>query len=135
MTKDKEIINAEGKSMGRIASLVSKKALKGEEIIVVNCSKAIITGDKYRIIEEYIKKRKRGGSSQRGPYFPSSPERILKRTIRGMLPYKKQRGKEALKRVKCYNLVPEGVKVEEVKFKKARLGIELKDLSKRIKGK
>ena len=45
MTEKKQIINAEGESVGRIASLAAKKALKGESIEVVNCSKAIITGD------------------------------------------------------------------------------------------
>jgi large subunit ribosomal protein L13 len=34
------------------------------------------------------------------------PDRILKRTVRGMIPYKKTTGKEALKRLKVYIGVP-----------------------------
>ena len=129
---EKIILDVSGKSMGRIASKAAKKALNGEEIIIVNCSKAIITGNKYTSINKYLVRRQRGGSSQRGPYFPSDPEKIMKRAIRGMLPYKKTRGLEALKRIKCYSSVPEGVKVEEKKII-AKVGINLKELGKRIK--
>ena len=30
----------------------------------------------------------------------------MKRTIRGMLPYKKGRGADAFKKIKCYNSLP-----------------------------
>jgi len=33
--------------------------------------------------------RSKGGAGLKGPFFPKTAERILKRTIRGMLPYKK----------------------------------------------
>ena len=131
MKQEKEIINAEGQIMGRLASMAAKKALLGKKIEIVNCSEAVITGDKYGIIEKYLKLRKTGGSSQRGPYFPSSPEKILKRVIRGMLPYKKQKGREALKRIRCYNNVPEGY--EAKKPEKFESGMKLKELWKRLK--
>ncbi len=41
-----------------------------------------------------------------GPYFPKRPDRILKRTIRGMLPYKRARGRDAMSRLKVYVGVP-----------------------------
>jgi len=99
------IINAKNASLGRLASFAAKKVLLGEEVIIVNCEQAIITGNKRRVIEEYKKRRKRG-TPEKGPKFPSTPGRILKRAIRGMLP-KTNRGKELLKKVKCYNGVPE----------------------------
>jgi large subunit ribosomal protein L13 len=40
------------------------------------------------------------------------PDRILKRTIRGMIPYKKTTGKEALKRLKVYIGVPSDLEEE-----------------------
>ena len=40
--------------------------------------------------------------SDRGPYYPKRPDRIFKRAVRGMLPHKKTRGREALERVRIY---------------------------------
>ena len=31
---------------------------------------------------------------------------FVKRTVRGMLPYKKEKGEKALKKIKCYTAVP-----------------------------
>lgn len=40
-------------------------------------------------------------------YFPRRPDHIVKRTIRGMLPYKRERGADAFRRVKVYVGVPD----------------------------
>ena len=61
--------------------------------------------DVIQILKKY-KERRAMGAPEFGPYFPKSPERILKRAIRGMLPYKKGRGREAFENVKCYKGVP-----------------------------
>ncbi len=128
-----KIINAEGASAGRVASDAAKSSLKGEQVVVVNCAKSIITGGKKQAIKKYLDIKQKGGSGQRGPYISSSPEKILKRIIRGMLPHRKSRGKDALKRIKCYNQVPEKYKDKFEKAEKINLGISLKELSKRLK--
>ncbi|HZD43019.1 MAG TPA: 50S ribosomal protein L13, partial [Methanomicrobiales archaeon] len=67
----------------------------------------------------YYRKRHRG-SVEGGPFFPRRPDHILKRTIRGMLPYKRARGSEAFKRVKVYVGVPaEFAAVERVRLEEA----------------
>ncbi len=132
MVKEK-IINAEGAILGRISSLAAKQALLGKEVVVVNCNKAIITGRKEAAIKNYLEKKRKGGSSQRGPNIHSAPEKILKRTIRGMLPYKKGKGADALKRVRCYNEVPEKYKEKVKKNEKLESGLSLKELSLRLK--
>ena len=38
----------------------------------------------------------------------------VKRTIRGMLPYKQERGRKALERVKCYIGAPEELDIKEM---------------------
>jgi len=79
----------------------------GKKVIIIHAEKAIITGRKKATIKKYQEKKSRGGSSQRGPFFPKQPERIVKRTIRGMLPnYRRGKGKEIFKRIKCYKGVP-----------------------------
>ncbi len=106
MTEKEIIIDATNGVLGRIASYAAKHSLLGNKIIIVNCDQAVVSGRKASIIEEYKLIRQRGGSSLRGPFFPKDPQRIMKRTVRGMLSYTQQRGTDALKRVMCYNQVP-----------------------------
>ena len=63
------------------------------------------------------------------------PERIVKRAVRGMLPHKQARGREALKRVMCYNVVPSELEGKEMISLKRELKVkpvELKRLSREI---
>ena len=103
----KIIIDAADGIVGRVASFTAKEALMGKEVIVVNCSHSVLTGTKRATLAKYKKARARGGAAIKGPHFPKSSERIMKRTIRGMLPYKKGRGEAAFKRIKCYIGIPE----------------------------
>ena len=41
-----KIIDGKGAILGRLASYAAKQALKGEEIVVLNCEEVIITGNK-----------------------------------------------------------------------------------------
>ncbi len=129
------IIDASNTALGRLASYVAKQALLGKKIIVLNSEKAIITGRKKFTIENYQKKRKRG-SSEKGPYYPKQPERIVKRAIRGMLPdFRRGRGREAFKRILCYKGVPEEYKDKKaIKFgeEKTVNYIRIEELSKKI---
>jgi len=68
--------------------------------------KAVITGDRYMVFERYKEKYDRG-SKEKGPYFPRHPERIFKRTVRGMLPWKSSRGRDAYRRLRVFIGVPE----------------------------
>ena len=99
------VINAQGLILGRMASIVAKRLLSGEEIIIVNEEKTIIIGSKTRIINDYQTKRKLT-HARKGPKFPRLPDRILKRTIRGMLPYQQARGRTVYKKLKVYIGIP-----------------------------
>jgi large subunit ribosomal protein L13 len=128
------IINGEGTILGRLASIVAKELLKGEEINIVNCEKIIITGNRKNIEENFNKKRGRYGSSQKGPIHSRDSEKIVKKTIRGMLPdHRKGRGSEAYKRVKCYIGMPkefEGKQIEKIEMDKKRKFLEVKEFAK-----
>ncbi|MBN1166662.1 MAG: 50S ribosomal protein L13 [Methanospirillaceae archaeon] len=99
------IIDGEGLLLGRLASMVAKRALLGEDVAIINAEKVVISGSRARVLKIYKQKRERG-SREGGPFFPRRPDHILKRTIRGMLPYKRPRGADALKRVKVYVGIP-----------------------------
>ena len=107
------IIDADGQILGRLASKVAKLLLEGESVIIVNSEKAVISGSKVTVFREY-KEMRRKGSPEKGPYFPRMPDQILKRTVRGMLPHKRSRGREAFSRLKVYIGVPKEYKDEKL---------------------
>ena len=118
-----KIVNAEGKVLGRLASEVAQYARDGEEVRVVNSSEAVISGDEAEIKEEYETKYVRG-RRDRGPYFPKRADKILKRTVRNMLP-DGSNGRDTRSNVRTYLGVPDQMEdeVEEVDVKS---GDELK---------
>ncbi len=94
------VVEARDCIMGRVASEVAQRALAGEAVAVVNAEDAVITGDKNDIFETY--RTRIGLGSDKGPMYPRRPDALLKRSVRGMLPYKKPRGREALSNVRVY---------------------------------
>jgi len=99
------IIDAADMIVGRMGTVVAKKALLGETIDIVNCEKAIITGKRSFLISEFNRRQNLG--TFKGPFLPKMPDRFVKRIIRGMLPYKNERGLKAFKRIKCHIGVPD----------------------------
>ncbi len=109
-----KIIDGAGAILGRLASYVAKEALKGEEIIILNCDEVVISGNKKTIKSEFKEKRSRVGHSQKGPKLIKTSERMVKRTIRGMLPeHRFGRGRTAFKRIKCYKGIPKEYEKEK----------------------
>ena len=131
----KIVIDASNGILGRVASYAAKQSLLGKEVIVVNCSNIAISGANRMIIGEYKTLVERGGHSLNGPFhIKRNPERIMKRTIRGMLSYKQGRGYAAFKKIMCYNDVPaEHANETMVKFEayKGR-SMKLKELVKEL---
>lgn len=107
------VIDSSGLILGRLSSIVAKRLLDGETIALVNAERAIVSGSKVKTFADYLQSRKRG-IKEKGPYYPRRPDRLLKRTVRGMLPYKQQRGRDALSRLKVYVGVPDELKGEEM---------------------
>jgi large subunit ribosomal protein L13 len=107
------IIDADGAISGRLATRIAKELLKGENIIVINSEKAIITGNPDAIINRYFVKRERGDPNK-GPFYPRQPDKLLKRVIRGMLPYKKEKGGKAFRRLQVFIGNPDNLKGEKI---------------------
>ena len=134
----KVIIDAENCVAGRLSSFAAKQALQGKEVSILNAEKAFIIGTKESILYRYMTQKQRGkAQKQRGPHLPSTPERLLKRIIRGMMKYKEGRGKIAFKKIKCYNGVPnEFEKSEKIvihKIEGSKKGLNLKQLAQLLK--
>ena len=114
-----KIINAEGAVLGRLASNVAKYLLNGEEVSIVNAEKAIVIGSKDMVVEDFLSKIRRR-QARKGPHYPRRSDMILKRTVRGMIPYQKPRGREAYKKLRVYLGVPPSLKVRQKKLGKRK---------------
>ena len=133
------IIDANNLILGRLGTYVAKKALLGEYIDIVNCENSVVTGDRNKIFEKYDNFLKRGIPAK-GPFIRRMPDRFVKRAIRGMLPYKKERGRSAFKNIKCHLGVPEDLKDKKLDtIKEANIDkvpnlkyIKVKDVCKHI---
>ncbi|MDP3734074.1 MAG: 50S ribosomal protein L13 [Nanoarchaeota archaeon] len=102
-----KMYNGEDLILGRLASLAAKQALLGEEVIIVNCEKMIVSGNKAGIFAKFKQFINRGGYPLKSQNISRLPERYVRRCIRGMLPWKQARGKEAFRRVMCYRGMPD----------------------------
>ena len=99
------IVDAQGAILGRLCTTIAKRLLKGEEIAVINAEKAIVSGKK-AMIKAHYKHEREVGTYRKGPFYPRMPDQIVKRTVRGMIPYQEPHGRAAFKRLKCYIGVP-----------------------------
>jgi large subunit ribosomal protein L13 len=130
------VLDATNAVLGRLASFAAKQALLGKNVHIINAEEAIVVGTKKNIIEEYKIAHKRGGASLKGPNFPKYSDRLMKRTIRGMLHYTHGRGKAAFKRIRCYNGIPNELKSKApIKMPEKSIShtfMKLKDISKEL---
>jgi large subunit ribosomal protein L13 len=106
------VIDATDLILGRMATHVAKRAMLGETMNVVNCEKAVISGSKSDIFARY-RERLEKGSQAKGPFFPRKVDVIVRRAIRGMIPYKQGKGILAFRRVQCFIGVPEELAKEK----------------------
>ena len=107
------IIDANNLILGRMGTYVAKKALLGEKVDIVNCEACVVTGDKHKIFER-SDRFLRMGTPAKGPFIRRMPDRFVKRSIRGMLPYKKERGRMAFENIKCHIGIPNNLKDKKV---------------------
>jgi large subunit ribosomal protein L13 len=135
-----KVIDANNLVIGRLASAVAKDLLRGERVIIVNAEEGVISGSKDNVFKKYLERRLRKSlvnPARHGPFFPRRPDGIVRRAIRGMLPYKKSRGKAAYKSLRVYVGVPKefGEKkqetIEDANVAKLKVPkfIKLKELS------
>ncbi|MFW9830629.1 MAG: 50S ribosomal protein L13 [Candidatus Thorarchaeota archaeon] len=105
------LVDANNAVAGRLASAVAKQLLQGEHVVVINAEKAVLSGNRASLIQEYKESLglRTRSAPWRGPLHPRHPDRLLRRIIRGMVPWKKHRGRQAMKRLRVYTGSPEGL--------------------------
>lgn len=134
-----KVFDATGCVLGRLASAAAQQILddEDEKLFIVNCEKAIVTGDSETVFGRYREKYQRG-TARKGPHFPRVPDRLVKRTVRGMIPYEKPRGRNAYKRLRCYIGEPEDIPSEDAETpegaqpKSVTQSVEVADISRHL---
>lgn len=133
-TNEVVVYDATDHVAGRLATVVAKRLLDGDRVVVLNSEKARVLGSQKAIKARY-KFKTQVGNERKGPFHPRMPHLILKRTVRGMLPDQLPKGRAALKRLICHIGVPDEFKdakaevIEEAR-KPAQPGMSLGDISR-----
>jgi large subunit ribosomal protein L13 len=114
------LVNADGLILGRMASKIAKRLLEGEAIVIVNAEKTVLSGKRKSKIAE-AKQFLEVGAPERGPFHYRRPDMIVRKTVRGMLPFKKPKGKNALAMLRVFMGVPEEFREQKSEtFKEAQ---------------
>ncbi len=114
-------IDGEGIILGRLASKAAKLLLEGNTVNVFNAEKIVMSGHLRFIVDKYKEKveLKDKANPEHSPYISRRSDLFVKRIIRGMLPYRQPKGKNAYKNLKIYIGVPEGMtETNDLKLKK-----------------
>ncbi|MDG6963991.1 MAG: 50S ribosomal protein L13 [Nitrososphaerota archaeon] len=104
-------VDATDQIAGRLSSKVAKVLLSGRRVVVVNSEKALVSGSRTSVVNQWKERLELASRVNPiyGPIHPRRPDNILRRMVRGMVPRKKPKGAAAMKRLRVYIGVPEGV--------------------------
>jgi large subunit ribosomal protein L13 len=109
------VVDAEGKTLGRLASEIAR-VLRGKHkptfsphvdagdfVIVTNCEKIVVTGDKLDTVRYYRHSRYPGGLKSRTmrEQLDRFPDRVLYEAVKGMMP-KTRLGRAQMKKLRIY---------------------------------
>lgn len=111
--KEFEVFDGKDKILGRLASTVAKRLLTGKKVAIINAEMAIISGDRKGIKRKYKVRLdlQEKENPEHSPYWPRRPDMLVKRVVRGMLPYKKRTaGKAAYRNLRVFIGVPPAFK-------------------------
>ncbi|MBW7885966.1 MAG: 50S ribosomal protein L13 [Caldilineaceae bacterium] len=109
------VVDATGKTLGRLASEIAvilrgkhkptytPNLDSGDFVIVTNCERIVVTGDKLDSVRYYRHSRYPGGLKSRTmrEMMDRFPERVIYEAVRGMMP-KTKLGRAQMKKLRVY---------------------------------
>merc|ERR1712060_902840 len=106
--KQQIVVDCRGHLLGRLASIIAKELLNGQQVVCVRTEDINISGSLYRNKLKYaaFKCKRMNSNPKQGPLHYRAPAKIFWRTVRGMVPHKTPRGAAALDRLKAFEGVP-----------------------------
>ncbi|MDE1855159.1 MAG: 50S ribosomal protein L13 [Candidatus Micrarchaeota archaeon] len=116
MPEKEYVIDCDSQVLGRLASHTAKLLLSGASVKLVNAEKAAISGHVSDIVANYKQKLEfiDKANPEHSPYWSRRPDLLVKRVVRGMLPWKKPKGREAFKRLRVYVGTPSELGKEKI---------------------
>lgn len=140
MEKNQIIIDASNLLLGRLSSIVAKQLLLGKYVTIVNSEKVVISGSRRSILESAKRnlRTRTLGAQSKAPKHPRRPEGIVRRTVRGMLPLDKAKGRAAYHRLRVFIEVPEAlfkqgtITLPEAKARKGSVVLTVNEVAKNI---
>lgn len=110
-----KVYDCAGLILGRAATHIAKEIIKGEQVAVVNCEKMLISNPDATVKRYKVKRSLQyKADPEKSPKYPRIPRLFVKKSISGMVPRKKAKGREALKRLMVYEGLPEEFKGKEM---------------------
>lgn len=109
------VVDAAGQTLGRLASEIAK-ILRGKHkptftlhldagdfVVVTNCERVVVTGDKLDTVHYYRHSRHPGGLKSRSmrEQLDRFPDRVLLAAVKGMMP-KTRLGRAQMKKLRIY---------------------------------
>ena len=109
------VVDATGKTLGRLATEIATRLRgkhkptftpnldTGDFVVVVNCERVVVTGDKLDTVRYYRHSRYPGGLKSRSmrEQMQRFPERVIFEAVRGMMP-KTKLGRAQMKKLRVY---------------------------------
>jgi large subunit ribosomal protein L13 len=109
------VVDANGKTLGRLASEIARilhgkhkptfspHLDAGDFVVVINCEKIVVTGDKLNTMRYYRHSRYPGGLKSRSlrEQLDRFPDRVIYEAVKGMMP-KTRLGRAQMKKLKIY---------------------------------
>jgi large subunit ribosomal protein L13 len=101
-------VNASGQIAGRLCSNIAKTLLKGDRVILVNAEKTLVSGRRSSVMQSWLEYLKIASvvHPKHGPFHSRTPDGIITKMVRGMVPRRKPKGETAMKRLRVYVGVP-----------------------------
>ena len=111
------LIDGKDLVLGRLASFVAKRLLDGESVTIVNAEHVIISGRREATFDAYDAwlEIRNLANPRKGPFHFRRPDDLVSRTVRGMLPFDKPRGRAAYRRLRVHVGVPPEMAGEELR--------------------
>ncbi len=94
--------------LGRVATSVAKQLINGNNVVIVNVDKIVVSGSRASVLSKYerwLKLRTFKNPENVGPKQHRGPDRLTWYAVRNMLP-KSPTGKALLRHLKVYMGVP-----------------------------
>lgn len=110
------VIDAQEAIIGRLGARVAKLLLSGQQVELVNADKAVMVGSLSAARGKYLSRRsqKNKRNPDESPHWPRVPHLLLRRMIRGMLPWSSKRGRDAYRRLRVRSGAIEGAKMQKI---------------------